>query len=129
MPASEILALSRRERQIMDVLFRLGRASVSDVLAHLPEPPGYSAVRTMLGRLENKGYVKHDQDGPRYLYRPAIDPEEARESALERMVRTFFEDSPGKTVAALLDRSAQRLTDDDLADLARLIDRMRQERR
>lgn len=121
-------ALSRRERQIMDVLFRLGRGSVSEVLELLPDPPSYSAVRTMLGRLEEKGHVSHDQDGPRYLYRPAIDAASARESALERMVGTFFEGSHRKTVAALLDHSAQDLSDDELTGLADMIQRMQRER-
>ncbi|MDX1579452.1 MAG: BlaI/MecI/CopY family transcriptional regulator [Gemmatimonadota bacterium] len=120
--------LSARERQIMDILIRRGRASASDVRADLPAPPSDSAVRTMLSRLEDKGHVTHEQDGPRYVYRPAIDTERARESALERMVRTFFEGSPGKTVAALLDRSSSDLTDAELDDLADLIDRMRRER-
>ena len=112
----------------MDVLFQLGRGSVSDVLELLPDPPSYSAVRTMLGRLEEKGHVEHDQDGPRYLYRPAIDAETARESALTRMVGTFFEGSHRKTVAALLDHSAQDITDEELAGLANMIQRMQRER-
>jgi predicted transcriptional regulator len=120
--------LSRREREIMDALFRLGRASVSDVRRELPQAPSYSAVRTMLRRLEEKGHIEHEQDGARYLYHPAIDAEAARESAIERMVRTFFEGSPGKTVAALLDHSSTDLTDDELDDLAELIERLRKDR-
>jgi len=126
---AESPALSRRERQIMDVLIRRGSATASDVRSELPDPPGYSAVRTMLSRLEDKGHATHRQDGPRYVYRATIDADEARESALERMVRTFFEGSPGKTVAALLDRSSADLTDAELDDLAGLIERMREERR
>lgn len=122
------VSLSRREREIMDILFRLGRASVSDVLGELAEPPSYSAVRTMLGRLEEKGHIAHDQDGARYLYRAVVDPETARGSAIERMVRTFFEGSPGKTVAALLDHSAQDLTQTELSELAGLIERIQRER-
>lgn len=129
MADKEIRALSRRERQIMDVLFRIRQGSVADVLEQLPDPPGYSAVRTMLRRLEDKGALTHDQDGPRYLYKPAIDAATARQSALRRMVRTFFEDSPGKTVAALLDHTAQDLSDEDLVELSTLIERMREERR
>lgn len=125
---SHQLGLSRRERQIMDILFRLDRAGASEVQAELPDPPSYSAVRTMLRRLEEKGHVTHEREGQRYLYRPTVDPEEARESAFERVVRTFFEGSPGKTVAALLDHSAQELTDEELDRLAELIDRMREER-
>lgn len=112
----------------MDVLIRRGRASASEVRAELPDAPSYSAVRTMLSRLEEKGHLTHEQDGPRYLYRPTIDTERVRESALERVVRTFFQGSPGKTVAALLDRSSTELTDRELDELAELIERMRQER-
>ena len=126
--ASHQLSLSRRERQIMDILFRLERAGASEVRAELPDPPSYSAVRTMLRRLEEKGHVTHEQDGQRYVYRPAVDAEAARDSAFERVVRTFFEGSAGKTVAALLDRSASELTDDELDRLAAMIDRMREER-
>lgn len=129
MSRAESPALSRRERQIMDILLRRGSATASDVRSDLPDPPSYSAVRTMLSRLEDKGHVTHRQDGPRYVYRATIDAEEARETALERMVRTFFEGSPGKTVAALLDRSSADLTDADLDELAGLIERMREERR
>ncbi|MDX1396527.1 MAG: BlaI/MecI/CopY family transcriptional regulator [Gemmatimonadota bacterium] len=124
----DLPALSRRERQIMDILLRLGSASASDVRAELPDPPSYSAVRTMLSRLEEKGHVSHEQDGPRYLYRAAIDADRARESALERTVRTFFEGSPGKTVAALLDRSSTELSDAELGELAEMIERIRRER-
>lgn len=120
--------LSRRERQIMDVLIRRPSASASDVQAELPDAPSYSAVRTMLSRLEEKGHVTHEVDGNRYLYRATIDTAQARETAIERMVRTFFEGSPGKTVAALLDRSSADLSDAELDELARMIERMRQER-
>lgn len=126
--ASHQLSLSRRERQIMDILFRLERAGASEVREELPDPPSYSAVRTMLRRLEEKGHVTHEQDGQRYVYRPTVDAEAARESAFERVVRTFFEGSPGKTVAALLDHSASELTDEELDELADMIDRMRGER-
>ena len=128
MAKADTPSLSRRERQIMDVLIRRGRASASEVRAELPDAPSYSAVRTMLSRLEEKGHLTHEQDGPRYLYRPTIDTERVRESALERVVRTFFQGSPGKTVAALLDRSSTELTDRELDELAELIERMRQER-
>lgn len=112
----------------MDILFRLGSAGVADVRAELPAPPSYSAVRTMLGRLEEKGHVTHERNGQRYVYSSTLDREAARESAFERMVRTFFEGSPGRTVAALLDHSASDLTDDELAELADLIDRLRERR-
>ena len=112
----------------MDILIRRERASASEVRGDLPDPPSYSAVRTMLSRLEEKEHVTHEQDGPRYLYRATIDTARARETAMERMVRTFFEGSPGKTVAALLDRSAADMSDEELDELADLIERMRQER-
>lgn len=123
------LALSRRERQIMDILLRRGEASASDVRADLPDPPSYSAVRTMIGRLEEKGHVRHRQDGPRYLYQATIDTEKARASALRRMVRTFFEGSANKTVAALLDHEDASLSDRELEELAELIERKRRGRR
>ncbi len=128
MSGASVVSLSRREREIMDILFRLGRASVSEVLGELADPPSYSAVRTMLGRLEEKGHIAHDQDGARYLYRAVADRETARGSAIERIVRTFFEGSPGRTVAALLDHSAQDLTQTELTELASLIERMQRER-
>jgi predicted transcriptional regulator len=113
--------LTRRERQIMDVVYRRGQASVSEVLAELPAPPTYSAVRAMLRKLEEKGHLKHDAHGARYVYEATLPREEAREGALERLVRTFFDDSPSKTVAALLDLKADELTEAELDDLARLI--------
>jgi predicted transcriptional regulator len=112
----------------MDILLRLGRASASEVRGELADPPGYSAVRTMLGRLEEKGHITHEQDGPRYAYRPTIDHDDARDSAVNRVVRTFFKGSPGKTVAALLDAASTDLSDDELDDLSRMIERMRRER-
>lgn len=117
--------LSRRERQIMDALFRIGPAGVGDVRDEMPDPPSYSAVRTMLGRLKEKGHVTHEQDGPRYVYRPTVDAEDARQSALDRMVGTFFGGSTGRTVAALLDHSAQQLTEAELDQLAEMIQRMK----
>lgn len=123
------LSLSRRERQIMDILLRRGEASASDVREELPEPPSYSAVRTMLGRLKEKGHVSHRQDGPRYLYRSTIDTEKAKASALRRMVRTFFEGSANKTVAALLDQADASLSDRELEELAELIEEKRKGRR
>jgi predicted transcriptional regulator len=94
--------LGKRERQIMDVVYRRGRASVQDVLAELPDPPTYSSVRAMLRYLEDKGYVRHEADGPRYLYLPTAARDEVRGSALDHVVRTFFEGSVSTAVAALL---------------------------
>ena len=113
--------LTRRERQIMDVVYRHGQVTVSEVLAELPEAPTYSAVRAMLRKLEEKGHLKHDAHGARYVYEATIPREEARDGALERLVRTFFDDSPSKTVAALLDLKAAELTEEELDDLARVI--------
>lgn len=114
--------LSRRERQIMDVIYRRDEATVADVLAELPDPPSYSAVRAMLRKLEEKGHLVHKEDGPRYLYRPVLPAEQARGTALDRLVRTFFDGSPIKTVSALLDRSAADLSPEELDDLSRLIE-------
>lgn len=116
------LELSRRERQIMDVLYRLHRAPVADVLAGMPEPPSYSSVRAMLGKLEAKGYVTHEQDGPRYVYVPTTPRDEAREGALTRIVRTFFEGSAGKAAAAMLELESGSMTDEELDELAARIE-------
>jgi predicted transcriptional regulator len=115
------LDLSRRERQIMDAIYRLGEATVSDVMAEMPDPPSYSAVRAMIGKLEAKGYLEHRQEGPRYLYLATVPRQEARESALERLVRTFFDGSAERAVTALLDRSAGEMSDEELGRLSALI--------
>ena len=115
------LDLSRRERQIMEAIYRLGSATVSEVMPELPDPPSYSAVRAMVGKLEAKGYLEHRQDGPRYLYLATVPRDEARESALTRLVRTFFDGSTEKAVTALLDMSAGEMTDDELDRLSTLI--------
>jgi predicted transcriptional regulator len=119
------LDLGRRERQIMDALYRLGPASVSDVQSAIPDPPSYSAVRAMLARLEEKGHLGHEQDGARYLYHPLHTREEATRSALRRMLGTFFEGSAAKAVAAVLDVSGSDLTTAELDELAELIERAR----
>ncbi|HJR42898.1 MAG TPA: BlaI/MecI/CopY family transcriptional regulator [Gemmatimonadaceae bacterium] len=121
--------LSRRERQIMDVLYREGRATAADVLAQLPDPPGYSAVRAMLRVLEDKGHVKHEQAGPRYVYLPTVPREKARRSALRHLVRTFFDGSTEATVAALLDLSDTRISNAELQRLSKLIEQARKEGR
>ena len=119
--------LSRRERQIMDVIYRRGRATVQEVLAELPDPPSYSAVRALLRVLEEKGHVRHEQDGPRYVYLATVSRDVARKSALRRVLATFFDGSAGAAVAALLDLSEEELTDEELARLAERIERARQE--
>ncbi len=97
--------LGRRERQIMDVVFRLGRASVKDVLTGLAEPPTYSTVRAMLGKLEKKGYLSHVEEGPRYIYVPSVSKEEARLTAVENLVQTFFDGSVERAALALANMS------------------------
>src|SRR5882724_13513323 len=99
-PANEF---GRRERQIMDVVYRLGRATVGDVMSHLPDPPTYSAVRAMLRYLERKGHLRHNRDGLRYVYEPTVPHGEAQRTALRHVVRTFFRGSRPGAVAALLD--------------------------
>jgi predicted transcriptional regulator len=118
--------LSRRERQIMDVLYRLGRASAQDVLEQLPDPPSYSAVRAMLRILEEKGHIRHEQDGPRYVFLPAVPRNTAKQSAMQHLVQTFFEGSVEQAVAALLDTSAKQLKPEELDRLEKLIDNARQ---
>lgn len=121
MPRSPHLDLSRRERQIIDALFRLGRASAADVRSALPDPPSYSAVRALLRILEEKGHVRHEQDGPRYVYMPTVARENAKRSAMRHMVQTFFEGSTAQAISALLDSSSAKLDDDELDRLSRMI--------
>jgi predicted transcriptional regulator len=117
--------LSRRERQIVDALFRLGKASAAEVRAELPDPPSYSAVRALLRILEEKGHVRHEQDGPRYVYMATVPRESAKRSALRHLVQTFFEGSATQAISALLDSSASKLSDDDLEDLSRMLEEAR----
>lgn len=119
--------LSRRERQIMDVVYQNGQATAAEVLGALPDPPSYSTVRALLRVLEDKGHVRHRRQGPRYVFRPTVPPETARRSALARVVQTFFDGSTQATVAALIDQS--RLSEADLDRLEALIDQARQEGR
>jgi predicted transcriptional regulator len=123
------LELGRRERQIMDVLFRLRRATVAEVRAELDDPPTYSAVRGMLRFLEDKGLVKHEGEGIRYVYSAAIAPQKARASALRHMLRTFFSGSPAEAAAALLEMPDAKLSLADAARLERLIARAKKEGR
>lgn len=115
--------LSRRERQIMDAVYRLGEASAADVRRQLPDDPGYDSVRVTLGILEKKGFLTHRQDGQRYVYAPTISHEQATESALRHLVRTFFRGSPSKAILALLDLQATPLTQDQLDELQASIER------
>jgi len=120
-------ALSRRERQIMDILYRRGRATANDVMADLPGEPSDSTVRTQLRVLESKGHVRHEEEGLRYVYMPAVARHAARRSALRHVVETFFEGSTEKVVAALLGGDASRLSDDELDRIARIVARARKE--
>ena len=117
--------LSRRERQIIDILYAHGRATAADVQAALPEPPSYSAVRAMLRILEDKGHVRHEQDGPRYVYLPTVARDNAKRSALRHMLQTFFDGSAEQAISALLDDSSARLSERELERLARMIDQAR----
>jgi len=121
--------LGRRERQIMDVVYRRGKASVAEVREELPDPPSYSAVRGMLGLLEDKGYLRHEQHGLKYLYLPKQDPRQVRTSALKHMVKTFFGGSPEQAVAALLEISDTKLSARDRQYLSQLIKKAHQEGR
>ena len=121
--------LSRRERQIMDIVYRRGRASAADVLDDLPDPPSYSAVRALLRILEEKGHLEHERDGPRYLFQPTVPRDEARQSAMNRLVRTFFDGSAERAVAAFLDMNSADLSPEDLDRLAELIEQARTEGR
>ena len=120
--------LSRRERQILDILYKNGRASAAEVHVALPEPPSYSAVRALLRILEDKGHVRHEQDGPRYVYVPVVARDSAKRSALAHLVRTFFDGSTEDAVAALLDGESTRLSNAELDRLSGVIARAKQKR-
>jgi BlaI family transcriptional regulator, penicillinase repressor len=127
LPESSALQLGKRERQIVEALYRLGEASVAQVLAELPDPPSYSAVRAMLNLLVRKQVVVVRQEGKRYLYRAAAPKDKVRRSALRGLVRTFFGSAPVDAVAALLDGSAGKLSSDDLRRVRDLIGKAEQE--
>ncbi len=114
--------LSRRERQILDLLYKAGKATAADVQAGLPDPPSYSAVRAMLRILEDKGHVRHDLDGLKYVYMPTVARDRAKRSALKHVVNTFFEGSASQVMAALFEMSPHELDDTELARLRKLID-------
>lgn len=129
MNSEKHMQLGRRERQIMDVIYRRGRASVTEVRDDLPDPPSYSAVRAMLGLLEDKGYLRHQQQGLKYVYAPADDTGKVRDSALKHMVATFFGGSPERAVAALLEMSDSKLSAKEKHYLSQLIRKAQQEGR
>jgi predicted transcriptional regulator len=119
--------LSRRERQIMDILFRRGRATAGEVMEDLEGTSSYSTVRTQLRVLETKGHVRHEEEGLRYVYLPVVKRQAARKSAVRHLVETFFDGSAEKAVAALLGGEASRLSDEELERIAGLIDKARKE--
>lgn len=119
--------LSRRERQIMDVLHAKQSATAAEILDAIPEPPGYSSVRALLRILEEKGHIKHRQEGVRYVYLPCASRESASRSALKRLVSTFFQGSATDAVAALLDAQDKRLSNEELDKLQKLIKQARKE--
>jgi predicted transcriptional regulator len=121
--------LSRRERQIMDILFARGRAAGQEIQEGMSDQPNYSSVRTILRVLERKGYVRHFEEGLRYVYEPTVAREAASRSALQRIIRTFFDGSAKEAVAALLDPAAFHLTEEELSELARIVDRAKKERK
>jgi predicted transcriptional regulator len=125
MPKPATHDLSRRERQIMDVIYARGQATAAEVADAIPDPPSYSAVRALLRILEEKGYLRHEQRGLRYVFMPTVKRTSARRSALKDLVRTFFDGSVEETVAALLNQ--RKLTPEELERLSALIDRARHE--
>ena len=122
-------SLSRRERQIMNVIYASGSADVQHVVDALADPPSYTSVRTMLRLLEDKGHLTHSKNGQRSVYKPKIPREKAGTTALRQLVATFFDDSAEQTVAALIDDSAPKLSEEELERLAQLIDQARKEGR
>jgi predicted transcriptional regulator len=119
--------LSRREREIMDILYRRRKATAAEVLSEMKQAPSYSAVRAMLRILEDKGHLRHENDGLKYVFIPVINQDKAKRSAVKHVLETFFRDSPEQVVAALLDVSAKRLTREDLDRMAEMIERAKKE--
>jgi|SRR5215471_8165331 len=129
MPHAPHSTLSRRERQIMDVLYRLGRATANEVMDALPGQPNYSTVRTQLRVLEGKGHVRHEEHGLRFIYMPTVPRHTARQSALRHLMETFFEGSAEKMLSTLLGSDGSRLSEDELERLAQLIENARKKGR
>jgi predicted transcriptional regulator len=124
---SFLARLSRRERQILDILYERGKASAAEVRDAMPDAPGYSAVRALLRVLEEKGHVRHEEQGPKYVYLPVVGRNKARRSAVKHVMDTFFSGSPEQIVAALLDVSAARLTREELDRMAAMIEQAKKE--
>lgn len=120
--------LTRREQQVMDVIYELDEATAKEVRARLPDPPSYSAVRAVLTRLVEQGHLKYREAGPRYVYSPALGRSRLRQAALRKVVDTFFEGSPLRTMSALLGISARDLSREELEELARAVERVQKEK-
>lgn len=128
MTTSPYADLSRRERQIMDVLFKRKKASVSEIQNYLDDTPAYNSIRVLLTILEKKGHVAHEKEGQKYIYRPLYSEERMKKTALKHMVTTFFEGSPAKVMSTLLDVSSNDLSKNDLDSLARMIETAKKEK-
>ena len=128
-PKRTLSRLSRREREIMDIVFQMGRASAAEVHERIPSPPGYSAIRATMRILEEKGLLKHDYDGKRYIYRPALGQSQARKTAVDHLLNTFFGGSTAGAVMALLETPGRELTDEELDRMVALIEKARTEGR
>ena len=126
--AANLDKLGRRERQIMNVVFQHGKATAAEILEALPDPPSYSAVRGMLRLLESKGFLRHEWDGPRYVYLPIANPGQVRETAVRQLLHTFFDNSMESAVAAMLGATEKSLSDEELQRMARMIDEARRKR-
>lgn len=129
MNKNSLLQLSRRERQIMDIIYQHGEASVAEVLENMPDPPSYSAVRAMVRILEEKGHLKHRVDGTKFIFKPTLPTENAKRSVLSHLVQTYFDGSVEQVVAALLDSSSTELSEPELDRLSQLIQEARKEGR
>lgn len=121
--------LSRRERQILDIIYEIGPASAAEIMAHMPDPPTNPAVRSILRSLEAKGRVRHREDGPRFLYMAAVSRKRARRGAIRHLVRTFFDGSTERAVAAMLELDGKRLTPEEIERMSKLIEEMKGEER
>jgi predicted transcriptional regulator len=120
---------SRREREIMDALYKLGKASAAQIMEQIPEPPTYTAIRTQLTILEKKGHVRHTSDGTRYIYEPEVAREQMGKRAIDQLLKTFFDNSVERAVTALLTRKDADISRDDLERLSRLIEKAKKEGR
>lgn len=121
--------LSRREQQIMEIVYQRGRVTAAEVMEAMPDPPTYSAVRASLRVLEDKGHIRHEAEEMKYVYMPVVAPDRARKSAVKHLMDTLFAQSPGELMSALLDVSARTMTDDELNRMAAMIEKARKEGR